>query len=272
MLAPVTRALRQTEAPGDAAEAVAGGPAHDARKGMHALGAAQFPDAGIRHIVGAHRPLAQAFHVLEDRLVGRTLQALVEKGLGTGQDGRAEDIVLHLAVSQVADPHRPHAAIAGQPGRDVFFERILAPDAVHRLQRRVAGIGDDVEDIAEVALHGARDAQAVERMDDEIGVAQPAETVIPVAYAAGRFGNRSGHGGDDRAGVVEGVQLQGDGGADHHVLPFEGNGQAAHPVGPVAAGIFVKRAAHFMRRTADRLVRSHQQGQAVMQVRRDARR
>jgi len=60
------------------------------------------------------RKLAQEFEAAEQRFVAAPGQALVEKNVGSREDGRTIDVVLHLAVGEVADAHRPHAAIACQ--------------------------------------------------------------------------------------------------------------------------------------------------------------
>ena len=60
-------------------------------------------------------------------------------------------------------------------------------------------------------------AQPAQRLDDEGGVAEPAEAVIPGAARAERFGNAGGRRGDDRAGVVVGVQLEAQRGAQHRL-------------------------------------------------------
>ena len=68
-----------------------------------------------------------------------------------------------------------------------------------------------------------RRADAVERLHDEIGVAQPAVAVVPGAAGARRLGNRGGVGGDDAAGLLEIAELQRDRGADDRVLPVVGD-------------------------------------------------
>ena len=95
---------------------------------------------------------------------------------------------------------------------------------------------DDVDDVAEVLLHRAGRAEPVQRVDDEIRVAQPAVAVVPVALRVRRLRDRGGQRGDDRAGLLEVAQLQRDRGADHRLLPVERDRQRAHPVAPVVAG------------------------------------
>ena len=73
--------------------------------------------------------------------------------------------------------------------RDAYFtvmslNRLGATaDPVYRLNRTVARSGCDADQILQIPLHRVRRAQAVERVDDEIPIAQPAIAVIPVAAA-----------------------------------------------------------------------------------------
>ena len=91
-------------------------------------------------------------------------------------------------------------------------EVAFAADAVDRLQRPVLG---DVAQEADELLALAQVAQAAQRLDDEGRVAQPAVAVVPGALGAHRFGDAGGGGGDDRAGVVVGMELQAQRGAQH---------------------------------------------------------
>ena len=81
-------------------------------------------------------------------------------------------------------------------------------------------------------------AQPVQRIDHEIGVAQPAEAVVLVAPGAGGLGDRGGERGDDGPGLLEGAEFERDGGADDRLLPLEGDGEGAHPVVPVVECAF----------------------------------
>src|SRR6266498_3403623 len=78
-------------------------------------------------------------------------------------------------------------------------------------------LGHDVENEAEVALHRLCGAEAVQRVHDEVGVAQPAVAVVPRAVRVRRFGDRRRQRGDDGAGILEHVQLQ----RDPLAIPFE---------------------------------------------------
>jgi hypothetical protein len=81
---------------------------------MHARAAAQFPQPGIGLVVAAPGLLAEGFEAMEQGFVAAPGQALVEEDVRRRKNDRTIDIVLHLAVGQVADAHRAHAAIAGQ--------------------------------------------------------------------------------------------------------------------------------------------------------------
>jgi hypothetical protein len=111
----------------------------------------------------------------------------------------------------------------------------------------------------QVAFHGAHLGQAVECAHHEEGVAQPAITVIPVAPAVRRLGNAGGHGGDDRAGFLVLAELEGDGRADHGVLPLQRHRQAARPVPPVQRGLFLELARRLVDAAGQRLVGPEQQ-------------
>ena len=107
--APVVAALGKLQPRGDARQAVAGGPAHGRRERVAPLRAAELPDARIGLIEQRHRLLAQGLQALELCDVAGSLEALIEKGLGGSEDHRSVDIVLALAVGEIADAHRTHA-------------------------------------------------------------------------------------------------------------------------------------------------------------------
>ena len=193
--------------------------------------------------------------------VAGILQALVEEQLGRGQYHRTVDIVLPLQPGQVAAPHRAHAAVAGQRWHFVLVEPFLQADAVQRLQAAVGG--GQVEDVAQEVLHRPGRAQPVERAHHEGGIAQPAIAVIPVAGAARGLGNGGGHRRDDRAAVLVLAQLEGDGAADHRVLPFQRDGQVAGPFAPVVLGALLRFLRVAGERAVQRLVHAQYQFHGV---------
>ena len=107
----------------------------------------------------------------------------------------------------------------------------------------LVGIGRDAQREGDEIFHRLRRADAVERLDDEIGVAQPAIAVVPGAPGSRRFGNRGGVRGDDAAGFLEIAELERDRGADDLVLPVVGDGETARPIHPVVDGAVAEFAA-----------------------------
>ena len=235
MAAPVFRPLVQAELGRDAREPVAGGPAHHGRVGVHALGGAQLPQAGVGLVVKriACSPSRSS------RWNSRRRRG----GPAAGRRRPAPRPGPRCRRRRAGSGHRPGCRRAPAPCRGsrpepasfALDQLHFQGDAVHRLERPLAGAGHDVGDVAEVVLHRRRGAQAVERAHDEVGVAQPAVAVVPVARRARRLGDRGGHRGDDRAGLLERAQLQRDRGADHRVLPLERHRQGARPLPPVVA-------------------------------------
>src|SRR2546421_2514055 len=123
---------------------------------------------------------------------------------------QAEDGIRDLIVTGVQTCALP--ILPGERIDLLLFTHGAPAEAVHGLQAAVVRTGDDIDDVAEVALHRARGAEAVERVDDEVRVAQPAVPIVPVAATARRFGNRRRHRRDDRPGILADVELQRDGG------------------------------------------------------------
>ena len=226
---------------------------------MDALPAAIFPDAGVgleRLALGA---LAERLQQLKQAVIARPRQAPVEKHRHGGKDDAAIGIVLRLADGGVADraPARRRDSL-----RDwaplCSSTSIRRDDAVERPQLLVRFRGDRDRKRDEF-LHRARRADAVERLDDEIGVPQPAIAIVPGAAGAGRFRNRRGMRSNNRPRFVEVAQLQRDGGADDRFLPIVGDRQPAHPFHPVVAGAVDEVAAGRLQVAGKRLVRPEHQ-------------
>src|SRR5207245_9007179 len=98
----------------DLAASVTPGPAHHARERVHASGAAQLPDAGVRVVVELGCLLAEGLEAAEQDLPAPAHQPAIEEHVRGGEDGRAVDVVLHLALGVIADAHRAHPAVAWQ--------------------------------------------------------------------------------------------------------------------------------------------------------------
>ena len=226
-LAPIGDAGVQAQPGGDAGQPVTGGPAHDRRGGVDMGAAAIFPDPGIRRVVDGKGALADNLEMLELQPAGAGLQPVVEKGLRRAQDDMAVDVVLDVLGGLVAEAHRPHAAIAGQVRGRSLGEVVFQRDAVDRLDMSAAGMGDRIAQEGHIGLQRADGGEAVERRDREIGIAQPAEAVIPIAFGAGMFRDRGGERGDNAAGFLVDAEFQRDGGPDHRLLPFRRRGEAA---------------------------------------------
>ena len=137
-------------------------------------------------------------------------------------------------------------------------------DAVDRLQRPL-GIDGHGRDVVDVGFHDLGRAQPIQGANDEIGVAQPAEAIVPVALRAGGLGNRGCVGRDDRACLLEVAQLQCNGGPDDGELPFERDAETAHPVEPIVARALEKLARDRVDGGFERLVGAEDQRDGVRQ-------
>ena len=154
----------EAEGDGDVGEPVAGGPAHHRAVGVDAGAGAELPQARVGLVIFLPGPLADLFQRRE--ILGRRLaeQPFVEEGVGVGKDDLPVGVVLDLGVGGVADPHRPHAPIAGEALGDPLFQLGLARDRVERLDMPAARIVDDVAQIAEIAFEHVERAEPVERL------------------------------------------------------------------------------------------------------------
>ena len=80
--------------------------------GMNVPAAAEFPDPGIGLEGLLHRLVAQLFQPHVEIEIALPGQAPIEEHLGGGQNDAAVAVVLDLLLGEIADAHRPHAAIA----------------------------------------------------------------------------------------------------------------------------------------------------------------
>ena len=262
---PVGGTVRQGEAGGNAGQPVASGPADHTRKRVDPAGTAQFPDAGVRLVEEPRRALAQRLEAMKQDLVFVTDQPPIEEHVRRSQDRGAVHVMLNLTIRLVADPHRTHATIAGKRIEELLLDDGASTDAVHRLEASVIRARHDIEDVGEIALHRPGDPQPVERVHHEIRVPQPAIAIVPVAAAVGCLGNGRRHRRDDRAGILECVEFQGDRRPDHRVLPFEGNGQMAHPPPPVGDRFVAEMSRDLFHRALEGFIGPEDQADVVLQ-------
>ena len=128
----------------------------------------------------------------------------------------AEDVKLFLIGCTVADADRLRVAIAAQMCQLHLLKVTLATNAVHDLQVFSVGVRETAQPVGEGAgLLGK--AEHVEGVERERRVAQPCETIIPVAHTADMLRQRCGWGRDDSTG----------GSIGHH---FQGQSTALNPV------------------------------------------
>src|SRR6267154_983145 len=257
---PVLGAVRQSELRCDSCQAVASRPAHCGRMGMYATPPAEFPDA----VVGFEREFAslgaQALKETKQVLVARPRQSPVEKHWHGGQNYTAIAVVLDLPRGGVTDANRPIGTIAVELWRGAFIHRIDRHDAVDWSDGLV-WIGHDTQRVGNKFLHCLCGANAIERLDDKISVAQPAIAVIPSAAGAGRFGDRRGMCRDDAAGLLVAAQLQCDGRSDDRILPVVGDRQPVYPLHPIVDGAVAKFAAGRCKIALKLLIRPEQKMQ-----------
>lgn len=138
---------------------------------MHRRPGAQFPRAGVRFVEQAERALAHLFQGDEIIVSGWPQQAIVEEGLDVTEHDLAVDVMLDVFVSLIADPDGPHAAIARQGRDDPFVKGGLVADPIDGLDVAAVGGVDDVAQIAQITLQDVYGAQAIERLDHIVGVA-----------------------------------------------------------------------------------------------------
>jgi hypothetical protein len=102
------------------------------------------------------------------------------------------------------------------------------------VQRRAAErlLGDAFVDPPHERDGLARVTQAHQREEREAGVADPRVAVVPVAHAAGRFGQPERRCRHDRAVLTALVELQDERGAAHDLAPSTAVGRVAHPGAP----------------------------------------
>ena len=204
---PARGPVRLPEMRGDLRQPVAGGPAHQARRGMHPGHGAQLPHPGIGLVVHRERALAHPFEALELHPPRPGEQPAVEERLGRREHRVAVDVVLHVLERLVAGPHRTHAAKARERRHGTLGEAAFEADSIHRLEMPTLSPGvlrlrlvaaHDVVEIPQVVLHRLDFGEAVERPHHEERIPQPAVAVVPVPAGIGGLRDAGGHRRDDR--------------------------------------------------------------------------
>src|SRR5688572_21890766 len=98
----------------------------------------------------------------------------------------------------------------------------------------------NIQQKLEEGFHFLEVAQVMKRRECEIGVAQPAIAVVPVATSARLLRKARRQGCQYGAGVYEAVELQGQSGADDLLLMQQRHRAVFDPDAPVAYGLFEK--------------------------------
>src|SRR2546427_2657264 len=81
------------------------------------------------------------------------------------------DIGRALPIRLIPDPDRPQAAVAGEGIDFPLVGDRVSGDPVGGLQVPGVPVGDDVQDVTQVALHRVRVAEAIEGVDHEVSIA-----------------------------------------------------------------------------------------------------
>ena len=217
--------------------AVEGQPAHDL--GMHEVAglAAHLPQAAVGlapergELAGdgaLQRP--DLVHVGQTRLA-RSME---------GGDHRTVHVELALHVRAVAHAHRSAVVEAGEPVELELVEHALAVQAIHDLQvfGRTAHRAHQPPAPLARLLEVARADQRIER---ERRVAQPAETVVPVARAAGLLGQRGGGRRHDATGGRIGQGLEREQRALHRLAVLAAVAAMRAPGAPAARRVLEQR-------------------------------
>src|SRR5215218_7282167 len=148
----------------------------------------------------------------------------------------AEHVDLELPVRRVPDTYRSRAFVAGKPRRLPFEQATLATEAIHDLHLVRAARGGAQQPVAPrerlVVV-----ASVHERDEGERRVAQPAESIVPVANAAELLGERRRRRRDDAAGGAVGERLEREQRTKHGLPEFAVVPALRRPVAPVLLGL-----------------------------------
>src|SRR3546814_10287941 len=89
--------------------------------------------------------------------------------------------------------------------------------------------------------------------------------VVPVAAGVRGFGNGRRQRRDDGAGLLEIAELQRDRGADHGLLPLEGQGEVARPIPPIGIGLAEELTGDLVDRLGEAFVGPEDQRKRVLE-------
>ena len=194
--------------------------------------AADLPDARVR----LAPVLERLAHLLVEDRPDPVVEVVDRPGVQVDrvQQGTPH-VVLLLGVRRVADPHRSGVGVPRQVVEGFLGQVTLAPDAVHDLQVVVTlgEVGDEREEVDRLPV----EAQGVHPPQRERRVADPAESVVVVAVAARRLGQRRRAGCHHGTGRGVGQTREGEGAALEVAAPGVVRELAARqPVLPVMCG------------------------------------
>ncbi len=199
MRAPLLRVRLLALELGQLGAAVERHPAHDLAGREVLRLAAHLPDAAV----GFAPVLDRLLDLLLEHRPQRLRNLLARLGVQVNRiEHRAPDVVLHLVVGAVADPHRARVVVAGQVVQLLLDQGAFAADGVHHLQRMsftVVGaghVGDEREEVVGLAIQ----PEGVEPPQRERRVAHPRVAVVPVAFALRGFRQRRGRRRQQRTG------------------------------------------------------------------------
>ena len=230
--------LARAERLGDLHRAARARPVHEHGEAVQPAPPAELPQAGVR-LVEARLDLVEERADDLDARQRRDLadEARVEEQAAHREHHLPVDVVLHVLESLVADPHRAVAVVPREVLELPFRGIRGAVDPVGGLEDSLALLGD-VAEVLEEPLHLLRMAEPLEGVQREVGVAQPAEAVVPRPSRAGMLGEARRRRGEQRARVLVLVELQRQRGADDLALVVARHPRALHPAAPVVERAF----------------------------------
>ena len=208
-------------------------PGHDLREREVLRRAAHLPHAGVR----------LAPDLLEMAQQG-ALQSPVDRAAAQAAATRlvqrihhlAIHVELHLRMRRIADAHRHRSFVSRQPRKFPFAQPALAGHAVHDLHlRRIA------RDRAQQPVAPRRGFAVVAGIHEceqgQRGIAQPAITIVPIAFTAESFRQRGGWRRNNAAARRIDQRTQADQRTHDLVLAGSLLGAACDPVLPEAFGL-----------------------------------